>query len=272
MDSLAMVVADAKKPEVVETDSQIIVTANARFLFNKSDGLLKQVELSGKKIPFGDGPKLAGTEVRLIGLKVNTQNQRVVIETEYTSEGSADYIQTTWIFEKNMPVKLEYKYSYSEAIPFMGLIFNLPVQEIDSIIYIGQGPCRVWKNRMKGTSYGLWKKIPNNTITGETYNYPEFPGYYAGVRHAEFFTKSGIIKVSPGEEDIFLQLYRPVNPEGAGNLNTYPAFPDGDIGFLEIIFRRFILPHVQIGTWGGHTQLRLSYLKNSFTILSSSEW
>jgi hypothetical protein len=32
---------------------------------------------------------------------------------------------------------------------------------------MGDGPYRVWKNRLKGVKLNVWDKVYNNTITGQ---------------------------------------------------------------------------------------------------------
>jgi len=36
-----------------------------------------------------------------------------------------------------------------------------------------------WFLRMKGVSFGIWEKEYNNTITGESWIYPEFKGFHS---------------------------------------------------------------------------------------------
>ena len=47
--------------------------------------------------------------------------------------------------------------------------------------WLGRGPYRVWKNRLKGQQFGVWHKRYNNTITGASWDYPEFKGYHADL-------------------------------------------------------------------------------------------
>ena len=54
---------------------------------------------------------------------------------------------------------------------YVGVNFSFPENEIKAVDYMGNGPYRVWKNRMKGNQFGIWQKTYNNTETGEA------PGY-----------------------------------------------------------------------------------------------
>ena len=71
-----------------------------------------------------------------------------------------------------------------EAVLNLGLTFSYPEQECTGMRWLGRGPYRVWKNRVKGTNYAVWQKDYNNTVTGESFGnlvYPEFKGYHANL-------------------------------------------------------------------------------------------
>jgi hypothetical protein len=93
----------------------------------------------------------------------------------------------------------------------------------------------VWKNRLKGNQLGVWQKQYNNTITGETFVYPEFKGWHAGLYWMQLQTKEAPFTVYTSSPNLFLNLYKPERPKGASNENTSPPFPDGNIGFMHAI-------------------------------------
>ena len=117
----------------------------------------------------------------------------------------------------------------------MGITFNYPETNITGMRWLGQGPYRVWKNRMKGQQYGVWQKAYNNTITGENWLYPEFKGWHANVGWVTIQNKEADFTVYTGKENIFLQMLKPEKPKGAKNENTSPPFPEGNIGFMHAI-------------------------------------
>jgi hypothetical protein len=223
-------------PSVAESDSLVTVTCStAQYVFNRKTGYLEQIEREGNPVPFNGGPRLAGADVIPGNFSITKQNGVVEIMVDYKGKDEGDWLNATWSFDSSDVAKLEYQYRYSGDKAYMGLTFNLPLNELVKVSYLGYGPYRVWKNRLRGQRFGYWEKLPNNTVTGESYDYPEFPGYYAGVRQAVLHTRPGKITITSGDEEFFLQLYRPSNPAGASNNNTSPAFPDGDIGFLSAI-------------------------------------
>jgi hypothetical protein len=114
----------------------------------------------------------------------------------------------------------------------MGVNFSYPERNIRGIRWLGDGPYRVWKNRMKGTALAVWEKEYNNTVTGVgELVYPEFKGYHSRLYWAKFLTGGqDFCVVTPGE-DIFLRLFTPDSPDRP--YNTAPPFPGGDISFMH---------------------------------------
>jgi hypothetical protein len=41
---------------------------------------------------------------------------------------------------------------------FLGITFNYPEEKIKGMKWMGRGPYRVWKNRLKGQQFGVWQK------------------------------------------------------------------------------------------------------------------
>lgn len=134
----------------------------------------------------------------------------------------------------------------------IGLTFRYPEHLVDSLSWVGRGPYRVWRNRLKGQQFGAWTLAYNNTITG-SYNsstpplYPEFKGYRSDFRWMKMINKDGSSwRVETLSEGLFLRLFTPEEAidqtpgEMGGLQETAPrkqersmvAFPEGDISFL----------------------------------------
>jgi hypothetical protein len=86
---------------------------------------------------------------------------------------------------------------------------------------------------MKGGLFNVWQKKYNNTITGESWEYPEFKGYYRDFNWVVVENKESNFTVYTDTENMFLRLYTPEKPKGAGNDYTSPGFPKGDLSFLN---------------------------------------
>ena len=134
----------------------------------------------------------------------------------------------------------------------IGLSFDYPESQVDSIRWVGRGPYRVWRNRLKGQQFGQWALAYNNTVTGD-YNtpnpplYPEFKGYRSDLRWVEFLNKEGDSwRVYTLNEGLYFRLFTPEEAidqtvgEMGGLQETQPRkqersmvrFPEGDISFL----------------------------------------
>jgi len=88
---------------------------------------------------------------------------------------------------------------------------------------------------LKGQQLGVWQKDYNNTITGESWNYPEFKGWHSQLYWVKLQTKESDFTVYTSNDNLFLQMLQPAKPVGASNNNTSPPFPDGNIGFMHAI-------------------------------------
>jgi hypothetical protein len=120
------------------------------------------------------------------------------------------------------------------GIDFIGVSFNYPEGKCLGVKWMGRGPYRVWKNRLKGSNFGVWKKKYNNTITGESFNnliYPEFKGYHGNLYWATLETTESPFTIISETPNLYFQLFKPAKPEHVKG-GTFPPFPEGDISFL----------------------------------------
>ena len=132
---------------------------------------------------------------------------------------------------------------YDRQIHFLGLVFDYPESQAKGIRWMGRGPYRVWKNRLRGQQFGIWQKDYNNTVTGEQYDhlvYPEFKGYQANIYWATLQSDTAPFTVYSETDGLYLRLFTPEEPvQRRDGKNTMPAFPEGDISFL------FDIPAIQ---------------------------
>ncbi|KAA6322907.1 hypothetical protein EZS27_027602, partial [termite gut metagenome] len=117
----------------------------------------------------------------------------------------------------------------------IGVTFDFPDSNVKSVKWLGNGPYRVWKNRMKGVTFGIWEKEYNNTVTGESWVYPELKGFYSNLFAADLIAVDGTLKIVVASEDLFLHLFTPGKPVQSTNVNTLGVFPDGQISILNAI-------------------------------------
>ncbi len=219
--------------EINENEEKIAVTCDGiTYQFSKANGFLVSVYNGKKDISFSGGPALAGVKQTLTQLKYYKQGDSMIFEPSYKGESS---FNVKWIFQSGKLPKLEYRYSMKGTADFMGITFNFPEDQVTGMRWMGNGPYRVWKNRLKGQQFGVWQKQYNNTITGESWNYPEFKGWHSNMFWVTIENKASNFTVYTDSDNIFLEMLHPEKPKGATNDNTSPPFPDGNIGFMNAI-------------------------------------
>lgn len=217
----------------VETDSSLVVTANnIRFFFNKATGCIQKVVNTKGEISLSDGPVLTGVIHQLKKLNHYKSGDDYIVEPIYQGES---LFNVKWIFNESKMPELNYQYKITAPQDFIGITFNYPEKLIKGMRWEGRGPYRVWKNRLAGQAFGVWQKDYNNTITGESWIYPEFKGYHEDVYWVTVQNSQSPFTVYTDKQGIFLQMLKPQKPEFAKNEFTAPAFPKGDLGFLKAI-------------------------------------
>ncbi len=215
-----------------ESGEELVISSkDLKYYFDKKTGYINKVMKGNALIPLSNGPVLAGQNCTLTAFKHFSDGNQHIVEADYNGDAS---LHVKWTFTLGQPAKLYYSYKQSGDADFMGITFNFPEEKITGMKWRGRGPYRVWKNRLKGQQYGVWHKKYNNTVTGETWNYPEFKGYHAEVNWVSFESKESPFTVFTNERAMYLQVLHPQREEYAlKNNNVEPSFPKGDIGFLQ---------------------------------------
>lgn len=216
-----------------ERDSLLLVHIGAlRVTLNKQNGQLLQVTNGKGAIPFRDGPVLQQGLNNFGNFQLHQDGAKLVFASTFDTK--TNYNTLEWTFYPSGLVKLFVRYFPGDYFTdYVGLNFSLPEKEMLRVTYMGKGPYRVWKNRMKGQSLGVWDKAYNTSETGEApWLYPEFKGYHANLYWARIKTKNHSFKVITPDEDIFLRLYTPAFKEDPWK-NYDLVFPSGDISFMQ---------------------------------------
>jgi hypothetical protein len=99
--------------------------------------------------------------------------------------------------------------------------------------WLGNGPYRVWRNRLAGVTLGIWETAANQTATGwQDWVYPEYGGYFSGVRWLRLTTTEGVLTVVIPDEDRFVRVGTPVFPGDGLMANMAMTFPEGNLAVL----------------------------------------
>ncbi|HEU4607992.1 MAG TPA: hypothetical protein VFS31_07775, partial [Chitinophagaceae bacterium] len=156
----------------------------------------------------------------------------VQIEVDYDTK---DPLHLRWTFAVGQLPMLDYNYEERGPRDYLGIGFHYPEAKIKGMRWMGQGPYRVWKNRLQGMNMGVWQKDYNNTVTGESWDYPEFKGWHGNLYWVRVENTESDFTIYSGTDHLFLQMLKPQPPAGAYNNNTSPPFPSYDIGFMHAI-------------------------------------
>lgn len=217
--------------QLIENENEIRVSANGTTaVFSKTTGLLTTVSNTKGNINFNNGPIPAEGETVFGEAKATVSGEKVIIDMTYKGL----YKNVRWTMHPSGWLQLQMEYLPPYETTFMGVSFDYPEDKIKGMRWIGAGPYRVWKNRLKGNAFGVWEKAYNNTVTGEgELIYPEFKGYHKDFYAVEIETDEQPFTIVCASEDVFLRMFTPEPPKRAYNQNTAPLFPSGDISFLH---------------------------------------
>ncbi|NDV64757.1 hypothetical protein D0T60_05820 [Bacteroides sp. 224] len=224
---------------------RITLTANhISVSFHKEDGSLMEVKRDGQVIPLTNGPLPVGMKAKYKNGYTLTEGNDAVFIAKYT--GAIDSI--TWRMTGEgllgMTAVLLNRGSgggfgedfFDEKVYNFGFSFSFPEKEVKAMRWMGRGPYRVWKNRIKGTNYNIWEKEHNNTVTSESFEsliYPEFKGYHANLYWATLESEHVPFTVYSESDGLFFRVFTPEEPVMRRNgENSMHKFPEGDISFL----------------------------------------
>jgi hypothetical protein len=176
---------------------------------NAGTGALLTVESGGRKLALNAGPRLVAT--------------------------NASFTKINWQIRKDGWLQCHYTYTATGTNDAIGVLFDYPEQLVKRKRWLGEGPYRVWKNRLGGGTLGVWENDYNNTITGyRDWVYPEFKGFFANVRWLQLETSEGLITVVP-ENIPFVQVLTPEFPPTNQVGHAYANVPKAGLGFLHAI-------------------------------------
>ncbi|TAK97243.1 MAG: glycoside hydrolase family 2 [Verrucomicrobia bacterium] len=198
---------------------------------SKDTGLLLKVARGEQIYSLGTGPRLAAGGLALLNIEQKQTASGATVAATY----SGDLNSVTWRLLSNGWLRCDYKFTASGAQDCFGVVFNLPEDGVKSKRWLGDGPYRVWKNRLRGVTLGVWENEFNDTITGyRDWKYPEFKGCFANVRWLQLETTEGLITVVP-ENIPYVQVLTPGQPPDDLVAKTKVNLPKCGLGFLHAI-------------------------------------
>ena len=201
-----------------DTNQLLVQNGNRQYAFSKKTGRLMGVSVGDKKLSFSNGPRFVAakradrSQDGFYNHDDNKAFQKKTQYTEYPDQGAFDsftfsdstlvvnYLHgsintVTWRFLADGGVYMNVDYYFNGVVDLMGICFDYPETMVKNKQWVGKGPYRVWQNRQEGPQYGLWQNDYNDPIPGESWDYPEFKGYFSNVNWMKLNTSEGAIGI-----------------------------------------------------------------------------
>jgi hypothetical protein len=224
-------------PTVTETSETIEIKTRMlgpggwlRVKFGRQTGLITEAWNDERKFSFA-GPRLVSGTGTLKNIQRTNDAGDVVVVATY----DGDLQQLVWRVRSDGLVLCEYTFRSTGSNESAGVVFDYPENLVKKKRWLGDGPFRVWKNRLRGVTFGVWENDYNNTITGYSgWQYPEFKGCFSNVRWLQLETTEGLITVVP-ENVPYVQVLTPEQPPDNLIGKTKVNLPQCGLGFLHAI-------------------------------------
>jgi hypothetical protein len=222
--------------QVQATDSEIILTNGPRvFAFNRQSGVINQILVSNRLVSLANGPRpVSGEAWNVSRLMHGLSGSNYVILVNGFQ----------WTLRPDGWLQLSYRYMLEGPQNAMGVTFDYPSAKVTGMKWLGQGPYRVYRNRLTGQEiFGHFKNY-NDVWTGQSTNYsashatattsqwlyPEFAGYHGSLFWATLETSELPITMATPADHLFLRV---LTPPATDQRNVNVAYPPGDLSFLD---------------------------------------
>jgi len=218
------------------TNSIEVKSGDLLVTFSKETGLLSSVRRGEQVFSLANGPLLTEGTNTLEKISFAEDGPDLVVSTKW----NGNLERVSWRVNGNGWVDCDYTYSATGSNEFLGVTFDYPEQNVRHKRWLGDGPYRVWKNRLRGVSLNVWENDYNNTITGyQDWIYPEFKGCFANVRWLQLDTTEGPITVINNSTEHaaipFVQVLTPEFPPTKLLGKAFAPLPHCGLGFLDMI-------------------------------------
>ena len=224
--------------------TEIIVTNGVRiFHFSNATGVINGLTVSNLPVSFTNGPvPVAGPAWVVTGVTNYTDGTNYYVGVNDLASMTNAFL---WTLRPDGWLKLDYQYWLTGNQSYMGVTFNYPSNQITAMNWLGQGPYRVWKNRLAGQEIFAHTKTYNFPWTGQTTNYginfgkptsqwtyPEFEGYHGQFYWATLLTSELPITLVTSTTNLFLRVLTPPSTDQPSTYRDAP-FPMGGISLLH---------------------------------------
>jgi len=218
---------------VIETNGVIEVNAgDLTASFSEASALLVGVQRGAQKFSLANGPRLAVGSAKLRHIHFDEDGPDVFVSAKF----DGDLKSIDWRVNGNGWIDCDYTYNAEGTNDFIGVLFDYPENLVQHKRWLGDGPYRVWQNRLRGVTLGVWENDYNDTIAGwRDWIYPEFKGFFANVRWLQLDTAEGKITMVNHSAVPFVQVLTPAFPPAKLVGQAFASTPTCGLGFLDAI-------------------------------------
>ncbi len=221
-------------------DEWVVSAGRNTVRFAKATGLLAGLERDGRRISLANGPRLVAyrrverefeplrlAPGKLTKLETRRDGDAVIVTANY--DGA--WRELRWTVTPDGDVRLEYAFAGPGTVDILGVDFDYPEEKMKGKEWLGGGPYRVWQNRLKGTQLFRWNTDYNDPIPGESWDYPEFKGWFSGWRWMAFTTTEGRFAFLNDGGQPYIGVYSPRD----GKNNPVLVLPRLGLGVYQAI-------------------------------------
>ena len=226
----SLVSAPGAPIEATETGGRLTLrSASVTAQFDLGTGGLLDLSGDGEAEPMRfDGPHPLGFEsASPAEVRHQARDDGYGVDVVYRDASASVH----WLLLPSGWLRLSYSFEAEGAKDFFGWRFDVARDKIEKVRWLGDGPSRVWKNRLRGGTLGLWQK---------TADVAKLAGYYSNVVWAELaavehrlliaFESVGTSRQRRAN-DLFLGLFAPDFPDDARD--AVAAVPPGGVSLLH---------------------------------------
>ncbi len=215
-----------RQRKILSGDARIV--ARAEYFGGTNNGV---IELKGKSIV----ARIDGATGRLLGVESGGESFSLSNGPRLATANST-FKNVAWQLREDGWLQCDYTYTATGTNDYFGVLFDYPENLVKHKRWLGDGPFRVWQNRLRGVTLNVWENDYNNTLTGyRDWIYPEFKGFFANVRWLQLDTKEGQITVVNNSAVPFVQVLTPEFAPTNLMANAFAPVPQCGLGFLDAI-------------------------------------
>lgn len=224
-----------------EEAGQVVLSAGRNTVrLDRATGLLAGLERDGRRLSLAHGPRLvayrrtdrtlapvAAATGRLLALDAKRDGDTAVVTATY--DGA--FRQIRWTLAPAGDLRLDYEFTGPGTVDLLGLDFDYPEEKMRAKEWLGDGPYRVWQNRLKGGQVARWDTDYNDTVPGLNWQYPEFKGWFARWTWMAFTTTEGRFAFLNDRGQPYVGVYAPRD----GKNNPVLVLPRLGLGVYQVI-------------------------------------